>query len=73
MFTFTAAVQLGSGIVALIYIEKAMKTRKEEIERFPIDEEVKLLEEADKAYNDAYAECIQWNRIPKWAKIVLVR
>jgi len=73
MFGITTAVQLGSGIVALIYIEKVMETRKEEIDRFPIDEEVKELEENDIAYNKAYAEVTQWIRIPKWVKFVLVR
>jgi len=72
MFGITTAVQLGSGIVALIYIEKVMETRKEEIDRFPIDEEVKELEENDIAYNKAYAEVTQWIRIPKWVKFVLV-
>ena len=68
----TAIVQFGSTLVAAIYLEKAMTTRKEEIDQVEIDQDVRALEEAEENFNKAYTKITQWNRVPVWAKLILV-
>jgi len=71
MFAITGAGQLVSTVVAGIELEKAMTSRKEEIDRFPIDEEVKALEDSEIYYNKNYAHVTKWKRVPPLQKLIL--
>jgi len=68
----SSGVQFVTLLYAASYIEKALSERKEDLDRIPIDEEVKNADERDKANNEAYLKVIQWGSLPVLAKIVLV-
>lgn len=46
-FSVTAVVQLGSMLIAGVYLDAALKNRMDEIDSYPIDEEVRELEETE--------------------------
>lgn len=71
-FSVTAVVQLGSMLIAGVYLDAALKNRMDEIESYPIDEEVRELEETEEELNQIYAEVSKWETLPGLARLVLV-
>lgn len=71
--TLTAIVQFGSMVVATFYIDRVMgdKSKQDQLNAFPIDEEVKRADEKDEAKREAYEDVSHWDNLPWWAKLVL--
>jgi len=64
-------VQFGSMLLAAYYVDRATSTNNEELDKIPIDEEVKLAEEKAEAFNEAFAEITSWSNLPILPKMVL--
>mmetsp|Transcript_6490 Transcript_6490/g.8781 ORF Transcript_6490/g.8781 Transcript_6490/m.8781 type:complete len:846 (+) Transcript_6490:17-2554(+) len=68
----TALVQLAALLSATKYLELTIKTRGDELDAMPIDEEVKKADDEVKAKNDAYDEASKWHKVPLCMKVALV-
>eukprot|EP00980_Cylindrotheca_fusiformis_P002222 scaffold517_cov119-Cylindrotheca_fusiformis.AAC.5 len=67
----TAIVQFGAMVVAAFYLEQTTRTRAEELEQIPIDEEVRELEKKSEEFNTSYKEVTQWQFVPFVPKMIL--
>ena len=68
----TAIVQFGSMVIAAYFLEKAVAERKDELDKIPIDKEVKEADDKIEAFNKAYDEVTQWEFLPGCAKYTLL-
>lgn len=71
MAAVSAMVQFAAMIIAAYYLEQTASTRSEELEKLEIDQEVKLLEDEDKAFNECYKKAIEWSDLPILPKAML--
>eukprot|EP00978_Attheya_sp_CCMP212_P008618 scaffold20255_cov64-Attheya_sp.AAC.1 len=69
--TLTAGVQGASMVTAAYYLDQTASQRGEEIDKIPIDEEVRVSEARAEAMNGKYTEVTQWTVVPSWAKGLL--
>jgi len=67
-----ATVQSGSMVVATIYLEAAMRTRKGELDAIPIDKEVEEADKKNEVTNIIRNEVTQWHLVPFIMKANLV-
>lgn len=68
----TAFVQFGSMVVAAYFLEQAVSNEAEELEKIPIDEEVKEADEKDEIITAVYEELTEWTALPVWSKLLLL-
>jgi len=76
MLGISTLTQMGSMLVALMYIERTIDKHEKEIEAMPNDQEVMAIENEAKAKQKAYQRALDWhqrynNRFPLSMKIVL--
>jgi hypothetical protein len=73
IFAATAAlVQSGSMLVAAYYLDKAAIVYKDEIDAMPLDEEVRIADEAAAVRKLRYAAATEWSVQPCFAKFLLI-
>lgn len=65
-------VLLGFALSATYYLEQTMKSREQELEAMPYDEEVKKANEEEVAINNAYAEVVEWSSLPTFPQLLLI-
>ncbi len=66
-----AMVQSGSMVVAAYHLERAVSTRGDELEKIPIDQEVKDADDRNLMRNLTYKYVTQWHLVPWfWKKIL---
>lgn len=68
---FTALVQFGSMIVAAYYLEQAADKRVAELDRIPIDEDVKQADQDREIITKCYQEVTRWTALPWVVKTYL--
>jgi len=68
----TAVVQFGAMVVAAYYLEETTRTKGEELDKIPIDKEVKEREDKQEEFNSCYKKVTEWHRVPFLAKALLI-
>jgi len=67
-----ALVLFANMFFAAVYVEDTIRTRKDELDAIPIDEEVKKAEDEAERVNKAYKEVTEWKLVPWCAKATLI-
>ena len=73
--TLTAAIAaivlFGNMGLAAYYVEKTLSTRSDDIEKMPVDKEVKIKVDAEESFRVAYVKVTKWDSVPLSMRSVL--
>jgi len=64
-------VLFGNILLAAYYVEQTVSTRQDELDAIPIDEEVRIKEDAEESFRKAYEEVTKWKEIPLIMNLIL--
>jgi hypothetical protein len=59
-------------VIAAYYLEQVVSNEADELDKIPIDEEVKEADAQGEKVNDAYTEITEWSSLPLWSKTLLL-